>query len=318
LPSKSKDMAEAAAARAKLRELRDTVQDRRGEYTSVSSCGISGVINQANDMHGVTSKDTRASALDASLISTLAGLGAEQAGNLEKVSPEEWVSRLGAVFGIGSSSDGGPPKRINWKKLGVEVHEHGFNSSAPGVLFLLGAYAGPVEKKKAERKQKDRGPSGPVETAETVDVAQLQEQQEDKAQVSRIKALMATLQRTAAAAKAAGRPERVNAFELLLHPTSFSQTVENFFDLAFQVKEGVVQLQTDAECAYVSPHAAAITEDYNGGVVKVQNIMKLDYGTYRGLVDKWSQGRACLVPDRDARQDDGDEVAPAAQRRRTS
>ena len=33
--------AEAAAARAQLRQLKDNVQDRRGELTGVNSCGIS-------------------------------------------------------------------------------------------------------------------------------------------------------------------------------------------------------------------------------------------------------------------------------------
>jgi len=188
----------------------------------------------------------------------------------------------------------------------------------PGVTFLLGEYSGPVEKKARERKQRDKTPSGPVETAQSVDVQQLQEQAEDKAQVARIKVLMSTLETLAKDAKDAGRPARVNLFELVLHPTSFSQTVENFFDLAFQIKEGSIKIETDAGGAYVGLNAHATTADYAEGLARSQNIIKLDYKTYRALVDKWTKGRA-LLPDRDGPADGGEEAdAPPAQRRRTS
>lgn len=211
--------AEKAQTRAKLRVLSNTVQERRAELTSVTSSGISGVIKEANDLHVVSSQDTRAAAVDANLLSNLAVLGAEQAGNLEKVSPELFVSCLGGEFGIGTREHGNAAKNINWHRLGEKVWECGVYSLTPGVNFFLGTYNGPVVKKARERRQKDRAPTGPMETAESVDVSQLQEQQEDKAQVARIKVLMRTLEEHANVAKAAGRPARVNFFELVLHPT---------------------------------------------------------------------------------------------------
>ena len=59
MASGSGDGVAAAETRAKLRELQGQVQQKRGELTSVNSCGISTVINQANTMHAVTADGRR-------------------------------------------------------------------------------------------------------------------------------------------------------------------------------------------------------------------------------------------------------------------
>lgn len=168
---------EAARARAQLRSLINQVDDRRAELTSTTSCGISNIIGQANNMYDVTSKDTRTSAVDASLIAKTAALGAEQAGNLEKTTPDAWVKMLAVAFGQGREG-----KRINWKRLGEGVVEARVFKESPGVVFLLGEWEGPAVKKTRERKQKARGPDEPLQTADTADVSQIQEEREDKAQ----------------------------------------------------------------------------------------------------------------------------------------
>ena len=79
----------------------------------------------------------------------------------------------------------------------------------------------------------------------------------------------------------------LNAFRLLLHPSSFSQTVENFFDLGFLVKDGRVALTADERGAYVVPSKPPLADAYEKGLLKTQNILKLDYATYRQLVARW-------------------------------
>lgn len=308
---------EMALVRSKLRELSSTVQERRGEMTSVSSCGITEVINEANEMHGLTSKDTRASALDANLISTMASLGAEQAGNLEKINPDSWVMALGAAYGVGrASGPSGAPRvsRINWKRLGEEVREAGIFFAVPGVTFIMADYE-PVEKKARERKQKDRTPSEPLQTVSSTSVDGIKEGNEDKAQTSRLKVLRETVDRETKKA-----PRGINLFKLLLHPTSFSQTVENFFDFAFVIKDGRASVKTvsesGAQCPFVRQAQPPDTEAYESGVFRQQNLIALDYKTYRKLVSKWLPDPAeALLPDR---SDPSSEsfAAPAAKKAR--
>ena len=303
--------ASMASVRAKLRELSSTVQERRGEMTSVNSCGISEVIQEANAMHDRTAQDTRASALDANLISLTASLGAEQAGNLEKVNPESWVKALGAAYGVGSvGRAGGGVVRINWKRLGEEVRDAGIFVMVPGVTFLLSSYDGPVEKKQRERKQKDRTPSEPLQTAESVSVNVLKEGAEDKAQVARIKTMRAVIEKHTDFVL---RPKGINLFKIVLNPTSFSETVENLFDLAFLTKDGRVSVRTIDGCPYVGGAVAPTTEDYEKGAIRKQNILSIDMKTYRKLVDRWCEGPP-LLPARSESAGNSDE-SPAKRAR---
>ncbi|KAL1530188.1 hypothetical protein AB1Y20_001104 [Prymnesium parvum] len=306
-------MAQDAAHRQKLRQLNEIVDSQRHQLTSVSSCKISSIQGDADRIFSCSSHDSRAAVLDTCIIRKLAQCGAEQAGNLDKTSPEQWVSSFIGAYSLGGSN------KINWMRFGKDVREDGLFTVTPGTTFLFGCYAGPADNKKprAERKPRDRTTSAPLEVVSSVDVARLQEQHEDKAQVARIKVLMRTLKEHAQAADAAGRGARVNLFELILHPTSFSQTVENLFDLAFQIKEGCVSIQTCNGTAFVCPAKYATAQDYSSGVVKTQNIVKIDYKTYRALVKKWCKGCSGLLPDRDGRPGVNDEEPPT-QRQRTS
>ena len=65
------------------------------------------------------------------------------------------------------------------------------------------------------------------------------------------------------------------------------QTVENFFDLGFLVKDGRVALTADERGAYVVPSKPPLADAYEKGLLKTQNILKLDYATYRQLVARW-------------------------------
>ena len=98
---------------------------------------------------------------------------------------------------------------------------------------------------------------------------------------------------------------RVNLFHLLVHPTSFSQTVENFFDFAFEIKDGKAGIVKDGDCVYAKKTKMAAVADFDAGVIKVQNILKLDHPTYVKLVKRWGAAQNYLLKDRD-----GDGAAP--------
>jgi hypothetical protein len=76
------------------------------------------------------------------------------------------------------------------------------------------------------------------------------------------------------------------------------QTVENFFDLGFLVKDGRVAMQADAGAAYVVPSKPPLADAYDKGLLKTQNILKLDYATYRQLVARWSSEGAPYLASR--------------------
>ena len=130
--------------------------------------------------------------------------------------------------------------------------------------------------------------------AKHVGVEDLDNGKEDKAQNVRMKALREALKEGAKSADG-----RVNLFHLLVHPTSFSQTVENFFDFAFEIKDGKAGIVKDGDCVYAKKTKMAAVADFDAGVVKAQNILKLDHPTYVKLVKRWGAAQNYLLKDRD-------------------
>lgn len=295
-PSGSDDTSSRVTERARveMRQLHQAVLNSKAEYTSTSSDKLGKALDTANEHFQVLHRDARGAAIDASFLSTASMLGAEQAGNLEKVTPEVFVRKLLAgKFGFANHT------KVNWMALSQEVAEAGIYTPVPAPTFLLGKFTPPERKQRQERKRKETTSDQPQRVAEQKSISELQETAEEKAQVVRVKTLQKTIAKLESEAGAAGRPRRVNLFQLLLHPTSYSQTIENFFDLAFLIKDGDAQLIQEPDCMYAASAKRPKTDDYKGGVQRTQNILKLDFTTYQALVRKWLKTSPPLLPSRE-------------------
>lgn len=192
------------------------------------------------------------------------------------------------------------PRLNDRQRLGDAVENAGIYTHVPAVTFLLGDFVAPEPKQRQERKRKERAPSEPMQTAATVQVSQLQEAPEDRAQVSRMKVLRQTIKE-----HAKKDPDgRVNLFRLVLHPTSFSQTVENFFDLSFIVKDGFAEIVSTDGAAFVRPRTPPDAQAYSSGLIKRQNIVTLDYDIWKKLCARWlPNGALPILPSRGGGRD---------------
>lgn len=286
-----------AAARSELRKLTEQVVNNKAEATSTRSNYLGKALDKSNSLYETLKHDARGAAIDASFLSTTSALGAEQAGNLEQHTPEKYIGKLRARFGFQSST------KIKWHELATAIVEAGIFAPAPAATFIDGRFEAPEKKARQKREKRSRDePEGPAQVAESVDVQKLQEVEENKAQVVRMNVLAKTIKEAAAANEANGGLKRASFFQVLLHPTSFSQTVENFFDLAFLIKDGKAKITSDADGLYLNQSKPAVTDDFNAGVSRVQNILKLDYATYQQLVARWCTPEAPpLLPDRGER-----------------
>ena len=313
----------AAGARQELRKLHEHVLNNKAEATSTNSNFLSKALSKANALYETTQKDARGAALDATVLSTTSMLGAEQAGNLEKITPEKYISKLRAVYGWSKASNA----KIKWTELATAVADASIFEPAPGVTFIDGHFEAPAKKARQQRDKRSRDePDGPAQVAATVDVQKLKETAEEKAQVVRMTLLQQTIKKHAVEAEAAGGQKRVSLFRALLHPTSFSQTVENFFDVSFLIKQGTVGISSDAHGVYVRPTKKPNTDEYNNkGLAWKQNVLKLDYQTWKKLVARHITpetpallpGRAAGAPPpqaeaEDAADDEEDEQVGAA------
>ena len=93
----------------------------------------------------------------------------------------------------------------------------------------------------------------------------LKEQEEKKAQVVRMAKLAKVIKEKSAESASSGGPKHVCLFRTLLHPTSFSQTVEKFFDLAFLIKAGDAGLDKEEDGLYIKRMKKPDADDFKTG-----------------------------------------------------
>ena len=134
-----------ARNRAELREIKGEMKRDRDVLAQTSNTGVAQKLDRANQCFEITKQDAggRAGALDAGILKDAAELGATQAGNLAKGSPEEFVKHLVKKFAFMNSS------RINLVALGNQVDEMRVFMHVPAVTFLIGSVEKPKERRRA-------------------------------------------------------------------------------------------------------------------------------------------------------------------------
>ena len=144
-----------AKNRAELREIQGEMKRDRDVLAQTSNTGVAQKLDRANQCFEITKQDAggRAGALDAGVLKLAAEIGAEQAGNLAKGSPEEFVKHLVKKFAFMNSS------RINLVALGNQVDEMRVFMHVPAVTFLMGSVEKPKERKAREKRKEREAPA---------------------------------------------------------------------------------------------------------------------------------------------------------------
>jgi hypothetical protein len=153
---------EQAKNRKTLRELSRKIETDHESLTQVDNNALAEVQCQANEMFEVSKQEARSAALDANLLHGVSRLGAEQAGKLDKQSPEEFVKRLLAKYGVGGGPNGLP--KVNFAVLANDLEAEGVFRTVPSTTFLLDsnwAPAAPKEKKQRETKKRTTDEQAP-------------------------------------------------------------------------------------------------------------------------------------------------------------
>ncbi|KDO30811.1 hypothetical protein SPRG_04712 [Saprolegnia parasitica CBS 223.65] len=121
---------------------------------------------------------------------------------------------------------------LDWDRLGSAVGA--CFSSTIGISFMYGSMDTQVvqkEKKTVRRRRQDD--LDEVETQPTQISGENRPDKED-VQAVRLQKLVKTLKRSA---------KKVDVFDLCVNPESFAQTVENFFDMSFLIRNGHAKIQ---------------------------------------------------------------------------
>ena len=221
-------------------------------------------------------------AIDAETVSTLSKSAVARVENL----------RLGRTYTVPGFCD--KLKSIiageNWPPL-FQYSSPFFQKSVTTPCFLLGPLtAVPVEKQRKERAPIVRQKKAALKQAEELkaDNAKAEDQAENTKRINEVKQILKKV-------------ERINFFDLVIDPDSYSQTIENIFHFSFLIKEGHASMQVDDDGDVVADFALpASTEGNSIQSDRKQCVFTIDYSTWQHLVKlRQLSGKKALIPHRD-------------------
>jgi hypothetical protein len=138
-------------------------------------------------------------------------------------------------------------------------------------VFCARTRCGPLQyEPKAKKARAAAAPrvareKAPVEDAQVVDPELEERTQTD----SRVKAVKEELKKSGAA----------SFFDFTFDPSSFTQTIENVFDLSFLIRDGTARMESDPKT-----HATVVEETFKRPVEqraeRKQCIIKIDFNSY--------------------------------------
>ncbi|KAG8926281.1 nuclear protein [Tulasnella sp. 417] len=270
--------------RAQLRNLEDKAKD----FKSLGINDLLAGVQRADESFN-TVKAPQEAVLDSRLLSTVSSLSAAKARDLKHdgaaFETDDFIQRLVVFLGKGKadleSVDDGDVENDNildWEKLGRLALRR--TRRAPGLDFMLGPLNIEQKKKKVGKRAKLDKETGPAVRPDEVTEADIDKTKEAGA-VSDIE-LTARLGQFISDLE-----EPVNVFKLLVNPHSFAQTVENFFFLAFLIKDGMVSLLSIDGEPYVEACEPMNAEDAEQGMAKQQGVWQIDMEMWEDAIQAY-------------------------------
>eukprot|EP00301_Raphidiophrys_heterophryoidea_P013304 c20691_g1_i1.p1 GENE.c20691_g1_i1~~c20691_g1_i1.p1 ORF type:complete len:287 (+),score=81.66 c20691_g1_i1:80-940(+) len=190
--------------------------------------------NTLDDMEAVYSqvKTTTESMLDAIAINAAAKRGRKQAQNLvesQKITETEFISGVKGRYALTEDA-----RNVDWIRLGRDASN--LLNETPRMCTMYGPVMKDLKLKSVvtrQRKAPEEREKAVLNATLAADQKAFQANEETTEATKRIETLARVL---------TSEPQPVDVFSFITNPQSFSETVENLFDLSFLIRDGSARL----------------------------------------------------------------------------
>ncbi|OQS04732.1 hypothetical protein THRCLA_03048 [Thraustotheca clavata] len=219
--------AERRQIRSKEREILHDLRENNREVTQIASNVFKTKTAELNEVYERVFYPREAN-LDACNLDEFSNVMTKQAGLMSSSDLTKFdVAELMRSIVQKCSSE----SSLDWNRLGAAVGAC-FKSTI-GISFMYGSMDTQVAVKEKRVVRRRRQEDDEEQVTQLTQVTSSNRTQED-VQAARLQKLVKTLKRTHG---------NVNLFELCINPESFAQTVENFFDMSFLIRNGDAKLR---------------------------------------------------------------------------
>lgn len=263
---KGQTKAERQEIRREQRDVKDFMMEHKNEIGRVDSSKFAEA-RAANNRLGDKVRFMREEVLDADNLNMLSRHTTTQAKHLavvtQAVTVETFTRELRKKMVTFQSEEAHSDEEFfDWPLLGGKVG-HLFGGVAH-TDFLNGPVGKPPPLRKERKKRADQDTeeeAGGITKSEEVKEHTVEQKEQTQVRISEQLQLLRKVVPSSSASES-GVTEGVDFFNFVVNPASFTQTVENVFDLSFLVKQGTAALQLDDDgLPVVLPCEHAKTDD---------------------------------------------------------
>jgi hypothetical protein len=247
--------------------------------------GHEGLINHLQSLneqvHNIA--HPREFAIDTSIIRRVAEMGTQQAEGIriDTFDKEEFMKKLFTEMG------GHKRSVLDWSSLGCKSLP--IFKCSPDIEFMYGSLNLTPRVRTLRKMSRQERPQA-SETTRPSEVQQTGDVEE-----ATTKDVQNLLQHLRAALKESQR-NAVHYFKFLVHPTSFSQTVENIFHLSFLIKDGRVALELIDGQPYISIPKSVATSGQSTKSTRKQAILRIDMSLWQEIIDLYQITEPMIRP----------------------
>ncbi|KAJ2662007.1 hypothetical protein IWW48_002066 [Coemansia sp. RSA 1200] len=310
VPSQATEAEQSSSERRNLRsKYRDLLSDastRKNEYLAGNTDLLIEDLERANALYKNVSTTTEG-VLDSYFLRMSADIGAQRAHQMRVDSAAfdslDYIEKVRETLYGGSVGNTVDEQQMlgvapNWEAIGDMATR--FSRQAPRFSCIYGPLMTEAKARKARAKRqsdndgrKSRSATQPEATGniETIGESDVKRQENQTTKlVLKIHKIIAQV-------------GPINLFELVVNPSSFSQSVENIFYVSFLIRDGKAFIDDESGQPMIEACEPPQQEDYLSGLTKKQIIFSLDHATWRELVDVYNI-RSSVIPQRQSTYDE--------------
>jgi hypothetical protein len=304
----SQSQIQSSILRRKLRQefriLIEELTNRRQELIQPQSDELDRALERGNNLFENV-KFPREAALDSEFLSLISQLGVEQCHRLQTgfrtYTIDDYITKIKTFLQrdenvVSDTMSRAEERQHEQEQEDVRVADRRFNwpsltnsvlkyfKITPSAHFLNGALSVQFEGRKERRQRRPRDALAEKVVPETVTDTDKDRESEATKRVKQIEQVLEEC-------------GKMNFWQFILDPESFSRSVENIFHFSFLIKDGRASLQTENDCPVTQTEDPPEESDYaTGKAMKKQTILKFDMQLWETVKNVYRIDKAMIPP----------------------
>ncbi|CAM0136064.1 hypothetical protein VKS41_005550 [Umbelopsis sp. WA50703] len=283
----SQDKSQRRTIRQRYRELIQSAEEIKRQVAVGEADALKETMQKANELYRQV-RNTQEATLDSRLLVLSADLSVQKARKMRvdynSFDTDEFVSKVISLGGGRHLAElNNDATELNWRDIGKQAVR--FGKRAVTMDFMQGPLAVEKKQRTVNRQARIVKNKEDLVTPQQLQEGDIKASENDTA--NNVNAIYRILYEHGP----------TNYFKLVTNPSSFSQTVENIFYVAFLIRNAVASIDDNSGIPIISIHDPPTADELGDGLPKKQIIMSLNMELWKEIIETFDI-RESMIPTR--------------------